>query len=301
MDFQTRKNLILPSHPKLSIARQTDLLDISRSSFYYQPVPVSADDIRIMNLIDKIFTNCPFYGSRRILSDLRQDYHENINRKRIQRLMRKMGLEAIYPKPKTSPNNPAHLKYPYLLKNLPIIRPNQVWGADITYIKLLKGFCYLVALLDWFSRYVIAWSLSETLEINFVLKNLQTALQFGVPEIHNSDQGSHFTSPQYTNMLKAKEVQISMDGRGRCMDNIFTERLWRTVKYEEVYLKQYQNIQEAKADLGHYFPFYNTKRKHQSLGYKTPHEIYFGKPYPENDALKSFYSPANSLSRYSAR
>lgn len=275
MDFQARKNLILPSYPELSIARQAELLDISRAAFYYQPVPVSPDDIRIMNLMDKIFTDCPFYGSRRILSDLRQDYHENINRKRVQRLMREMGLEAIYPKPKTSPDNALHLKYPYLLKNLPIIRPNQVWGTDITYIKLLKGFCYLVALLDWFSRYVIAWQLSETLDIYFCLENLQTALQLNTPEIHNSDQGSHFTSPQYTDILQNKEIQISMDGRGRCMDNIFTERLWRTVKYENIYLHNYRNMREVKDGLTEYFNFYNHKRKHQSLDYCTPAQLYF--------------------------
>ena len=175
----------------------------------------------------------------------------------------------------TSPDNPLHLKYPYLLKNLPVIRPNQVWGTDITYIRLLKGFCYLVALLDWFSRYVIAWQISETLDISFCLQNLQTALQLNIPEIHNSDQGSHFTSPQYTGLLSAREIQISMDGRGRCMDNIFNERLWRTVKYENIYLHDYKNIYEVKTGLSQYFDFYNHRRRHQSLDYQTPAQLYF--------------------------
>lgn len=275
MDFQTKQGLILPEHPNLSIVRQTQLLDISRSGFYYQPVPVSADDIRIMGLMDKIFTDCPFYGSRRILHDLREDYCENINRKRVIRLMREMGLQAIYPKKITTIPDQQHLKYPYLLKNLPIVRPNQVWGTDITYIRLLGGFCYLVALLDWFSRYVIAWTLAETLDIGFCIENLQRALELNIPEIHNSDQGSHFTSPQYTGILTGKEIQISMDGRGRCMDNIFTERLWRTVKYENVFIRDYRNPREARAGLAEYFEFYNNRRKHQSLDYRTPAQLYF--------------------------
>jgi len=275
LDFQTKQGLILPEHPNLSIVRQTQLLDISRSGFYYQPVPVSADDIRIMGLMDKIFTDCPFYGSRRILHDLREDYCENINRKRVIRLMREMGLQAIYPKKITTIPDQQHLKYPYLLKNLPIVRPNQVWGTDITYIRLLGGFCYLVALLDWFSRYVIAWTLAETLDIGFCIENLQRALELNIPEIHNSDQGSHFTSPQYTGILTGKEIQISMDGRGRCMDNIFTERLWRTVKYENVFIRDYRNPREARAGLAEYFEFYNNRRKHQSLDYRTPAQLYF--------------------------
>lgn len=275
MDHHSKVALIVPNHPDLSIARQTQLLSISRSGLYYQPVPVSADDIRIMELMDKIFTDCPFYGSRRILYDLREDYHEQINRKRVIRLMREMGLEAIYPKKSTTIPNQQHLKYPYLLKNVSITRPNQVWGTDITYIKLLGGFCYLVALLDWFSRYVIAWQLSETLDIEFCIENLQRALQVTVPEIHNSDQGSHFTSPQYTEILKNKEVKISMDGRGRCMDNIFTERLWRTVKYENVYLRDYRSPREAMSGIDEYFDFYNNHRKHQSLDYRTPAQLYF--------------------------
>lgn len=276
MDFRTKQDLILPDSQDLSIVRQTELLDISRSGFYYQPAAVSQADIRIMGLLDKIFTDRPFYGSRRITEDLRQDYGEPINRKRVQRLMREMGLEAIYPKKRTTIPNQRHLKYPYLLKNLPIIRPNQVWGTDITYIRLLGGFCYLVALLDWFSRYVIAWTVSETLDMDFCLENLQRALEFNVPEIHNSDQGSHFTSPQYTSLLTAHpSIQISMDGRGRCMDNSFTERLWRTVKYENIFIRDYRTPMEARAGIGEYFNFYNNQRKHQSLDYRTPAQLYF--------------------------
>jgi putative transposase len=277
LDFQTKQNLILPNHSDLSIARQTQLLDISRSGFYYQPVPVSPEEIRIMGFMDKIFTDCPFYGSRKIKHELESEPYETfICREHVQHLMRQMGLEAIYPKKRTTVPNQQHLKYPYLLKNLPIIRPNQVWGTDITYIKLKDGFCYLVALLDWFSRYVITWTLAETLDIDFCIENLQRALQLNIPEIHNSDQGSHFTSPQYTGLLTAHpSIQISMDGRGRCMDNIFTERLWRTIKYENVYISDYGSHREAKAGIGGYFDFYNNHRKHQSLGYRTPAQLYF--------------------------
>jgi putative transposase len=277
LDFQTKRDLILPGHPNLSIARQTELLDISRSGFYYQPVPVSPEEIRIMGCMDKIFTECPFYGSRRIKHELESEpYKIFICREHVQHLMRLMGLEAIYPKKLTTIPNLQHLKYPYLLKNLPIVRPNQVWGTDITYIKLLGGFCYLVALLDWFSRYVIAWTLAETLDIDFCVENLQRALELNIPEIHNSDQGSHFTSPQYTNLLSAHpSIHISMDGRGRCMDNIFTERLWRTVKYENVFIRDYKTPNEARTGIGEYFDFYNHRRKHQSLDYRTPAQLYF--------------------------
>lgn len=275
MDYQTKIKFITPCHPNLTLNYQTQLLDISRSHFYYQPAAVSADDIRVMGLMDKIFTDRPFYGSRRITEDLKQDYQEQINRKRVIRLMREMGLEAIYPKKRTTIPNQQHLKYPYLLKNLAVIRPNQVWGTDITYIKLLGGFCYLVALLDWFSRYVIAWTLSETLDIDFCVENLQRALELNIPEIHNSDQGSHFTSPLYTNLLLDKSINISMDGRGRCMDNIFTERLWRTVKYENIFINEYHTPREAKSGLTEYFNFYNNHRKHQSLDYRTPAQLYF--------------------------
>lgn len=230
-----------------------------------------------MNALDEIYTACPFYGSRRMVVELKRSYEIQAGRDRVRRLMAEMGLEAIYPKKQRgSESNAAHKKYPYLLKNLPIISPNQVWGTDITYIRLAKGFCYLVALIDWYSRYVVAWQVSETLQMDFCLENLTRALQQATPFIHNSDQGSHFTSPAYTDILATAGVAVSMDGRGRCMDNIFTERLWRTVKYEDVYIKSYATANDAREGLNLYFPFYNKKRPHQSLDYRTPEEIYQG-------------------------
>ena len=232
-----------------------------------------------MRAIDEIFTAYPFYGSRRIRYELAHTHDVVINRKHIQRLMRLMGLEAIYPKKgrNTSIANVTHKTYPYLLNNTIANHPNHIWGTDITYVRLETGWAYLVALLDWFSRYVVAWQVSTNLEIEFCIENLQHALIAHTPAIHNSDQGSHFTSPRYTELLSARGIQISMDGRGRCMDNIFTERLWRTVKYENVFLKSYHGIAEAKQGLTEYFQFYNHQRPHQSLNYRTPAEIYFNK------------------------
>lgn len=260
----------------VSISRQTALIGISRSGLYYTPA-VNPENIRIRHAIDEIFTKHPFLGSRRIRVDLR-DSGIFIGRDQVRHHMRAMGLEAIYPKKKksTSISDDLHRKYLYLLAGLAIVRPNQVWGTDITYIRLQHGFCYLVALLDWYSRYVVAWKLSETLEIDFCLENLTEAVNDAVPEIHNSDQGSHFTSPRYTDLLTQKDIQISMDGRGRCMDNIFTERLWRTVKYEDVYLKDYQTFAEALAGIGAYLHWYNHGRKHSALDYRTPAEVYQG-------------------------
>ena len=229
-----------------------------------------------MSLIDKIYTDYPFYGSRRIRYELGQTYKILIARDHVRRLFQVMGIEAIYPKskPNTSEPHPNHRTYPYLLKGLPIIRPNQIWGTDITYVKLENGWAYLVAFIDWFSRYVVAWELSPTLEIGFCLTALERALKIATPGISNSDQGSHFTSTQFLELLLQKNVQISMDGRGRCMDNIFTERLWRTVKYENIFLKSYRTIGEANLGLTEYFQFYNTKRPHQALNYRTPAELY---------------------------
>lgn len=263
-------------HPSVSLTRQCELLDISRASAYYRPI-VDEQDIILMGLIDKIYTDYPFYGSRRIRYELDQTYQITIARDHVRRLLQIMGLETIYPKtkPNTSIPDQAHHKYPYLLKDFSVIRPNQVWGADITYIKLETGWAYLVAILDWFSRYVMSWELSQTLEIKFCLTALERALKIAVPEISNSDQGSHFTSEQFLQPLLSRNVKVSMDGRGRCMDNIFTERLWRTVKYENVYLKSYRTIDEAKSGLNNYFQFYNTKRPHQSLDYQTPAAVYF--------------------------
>lgn len=230
-----------------------------------------------MGLIDKIYTDYPFYGSRRIRYELGSTYQTIIARDHVRRLLRTMGIEAIYPKAKPNASIPdqARRKYPYLLKGLPIIRPNQVWGTDITYVKLETGWCYLTAFVDWFSRYVVSWELSQNLGISFCLTALDKALSIATPEISNSDQGSHFTSEQFLQPLLKRNVKVSIDGRGRCMDNIFTERLWRTVKYENVYLKSYQTISDATSGLNDYFQFYNNRRPHQSLDYQTPSTIYF--------------------------
>lgn len=236
---------------------------------------VSDEDVRTMNALDAIYTACPFYGSRRMVVALERTHGIRVCRDHVRRLMYELGLEAIYPKKhKGSEPNEAHKKYPYLLNNLPIISPNQVWGTDITYVRLAKGFCYLVALMDWYSRYVVAWQISDTLHMDFCLENLRRALTHATPVIHNSDQGSHFTSPTYTDILTRDGIHISMDGRGRCMDNIFTERLWRTVKYEDIYLKSYATVDDAREGLNRYFPFYNNQRPHQSLNYRTPEEVY---------------------------
>lgn len=227
-----------------------------------------------MQRIDQLYTKFPYYGYPRMTKQLKREGLV-VNHKRIARLMALMGIQAVFPKQNTSKPVLTDTKYPYLLKYVTAVKPNQIWGTDITYIRLNKGFCYLVALLDWYSRYVVAWELSPTLEMDFCISNLRRALKTGTPEIHNSDQGSHFTSPRYTGLLTQSNVQISMDGRGRCMDNIFTERLWRTVKYEEVYLKDYQNYNQAKTSLNQYFEIYNNQRLHSSLGYLTPAEVYF--------------------------
>jgi len=257
----------------LSVARQCALLDLPRSSFYYQPVPVSADDLRLMRLLDEQYTATPFYGSRRMQVALQQAGYA-VNRKHVQRLMRTMGLEAVGPKPRLSEPHPGHRVYPYLLRGVPITRPDQVWSTDITYVRLRHGFVYLVAVLDWFSRYVLAWELSVTVDGEFCLNALETALGRGTPEIFNTDQGPQFTATAFTDRLAATGTQISMDSRGRALDNVFVERLWRSVKYEEVYLKDYDSVPDARVSLGRYFRFYNHQRPHQSLGYQTPAAVY---------------------------
>jgi len=259
----------------LPIRRQADLLGISRSSVYYAPV-VDEYDLVLKGMIDKQYTLTPFYGSRKMSAHLRRNEHP-VSRKHVQRLMREMGLEAIYPKPHLSQSHPEHKIYPYLLKDVSINRKNQVWGADITYIPLAKGFMYLVAVMDWWSRYVLAWQMSTSLDTAFCLVALEMALQFGKPEIFNTDQGSQFTSNTFTGMLKDNGINISMDGRGRCMDNIFTERLWRSLKYENVYLMHYGSVSEGRQGINSYFHFFNNERLHQSLNYQTPAEVHFEK------------------------
>ena len=277
MDHHEKIVLVEKDNQTVSLSRQAEILGVSRSSLYYQPVPISQEDIDLMNLIDRIYTKYPFFGARKIKRELEKKHKIIVSRPHVSRLMKVMGIEAIYPKPNLSKDDRQHPKYSYLLRNLTIDRPNQVWGTDITYIKLNQGFCYLVAIIDWFSRYVVAWELSNSLEIDFVLSNLKKALKTAIPEIENSDQGSHFTSPQRTDILIENNVQISMDGRGRCMDNIFTERLWRSVKYENIYIKSYNNPMDARLGLNEYFNFYNNERSHQSLDYLTPAEVYFNK------------------------
>jgi putative transposase len=247
---------------------------MSRASLYYEPTPESEEDLRFKRLIDEEYTRHPFYGVRRMTTWLQKDELEDVNIKRVRRLMRGMGLEAIYPKPKLSQPGEGHKIYPYLLDGLAITRPNQVWSTDITYIRLAGGFIYLMAVLDWFSRYVVSWDVSVTLEAAFCVAGLDAALRRGTPDIFNSDQGSQFTSKDFTDRLSGKGIRISMDGRGRAFDNIFVERLWRTVKYEEVYLHDYEDVPTAVAGLKRYFQFYNEERRHQSLDKKTPAMLY---------------------------
>ena len=256
----------------LSLQAQAELLGLSRASLYYQPVEPSVEEVAIKHRIDELYTAHPFYGSRKITALLRPDWL--INRKRVQRYMREMGLAAIYPGLNLSQPGPEHRIYPYLLGNVTASYPNHIWGIDITYIKMHSGWLYLVAILDWFSRYVLSWELDQTLELPFVLTALQRALAQAKPAICNSDQGSHFTSPQYLALLEQAGVKISMDGRGRALDNIFTERLWRSVKYEEVYLHEYLTPRQAREGLARYFPFYNEERPHQALNYLTPAQVY---------------------------
>ncbi len=258
------------------MTRQCELAGIVRSRCYYQAQAGSALTVALMHLIDTIYTACPFYGSRRVTAALRRLGYA-INRKRTVRLMALMGLEAIYPKPNLSQSHPEHRVYPYLLDALAIEAPNQVWSADITYIRLERGFVYLVAVLDWYSRKVMAWRLSNTLDVGFCLACLEAALLQGRPVIFNSDQGSQFTSREFTDRLKAAAIRISMDGRGRALDNVFVERLWRSVKYEEVYPKAYRTVADAEAGLAGYFDFYNARRLHQALKYATPNEVHDGR------------------------
>ena len=259
----------------LPVARQCELLDLPRSTFYHVPEAVSEDELTLMRLIDQCHLEKPFYGSRRI-RDWLEDRGHVINRKRVQRLMRTMGIMALYPKRNTSKANLAHKIYPYLLRDLVIDRPNQVWATDITYIPMVRGFVYLIAVIDWHSRKVLSWQLSNTLDTGFCIVALEEAIKrYGVPEIFNTDQGSQFTSEDFTSVLKSHGIAISMDGKGRWVDNVFVERLWRSVKYEEVYLKAYESVGEARRSLGEYFVFYNTERRHQALDRQTPDNVYY--------------------------
>jgi len=260
---------------ELPLSRQGRLLELSRSSMYYEAAPTSPRDVELILLIDEIHLQYPFYGIRRIRNELRDRGHE-VGRQHVATLMKKMGIRALYPKPRLSNPNPEHKIYPYLLRGLQITRANHVWASDISYIPMAKGFCYLVAIMDWASRRVLAWRLSNTLDASFCTEALEEAIRkYGTPEIFNTDQGSQFTSDAFTDILLGNGISISMDGKGRWVDNVYVERLWRSVKYEDIHLKAYSSITEARRGLAHYFEFYNNRRRHQGLDDKTPDEVYW--------------------------
>lgn len=268
------RRALIQAKEQVSLRRQCELLAVSRSGLYYEPVGTSREELALMRRIDEIHLKWPFYGSRKLCEVLRAE-GTTVNRKRMKRLMLVMGLESVAPKPGTSEPHPEHPVFPYLLRNLSICRPNQVWAADITYIPMAHGFAYLVAIIDWYSRRVLAWRLSNTMESSFCLEALREALeQFPKPDIFNTDQGSQFTAEVFTGALRNAGITISMDGKGRCIDNVFIERVWRSLKYEEVFLHAYDDLAEARTGIGRYFEFYNFKRPHQALGYQTPDAFY---------------------------
>jgi putative transposase len=260
---------------EISLRRQCELLGVNRSGLYYEPAGESEENLRLMRLLDEQYTRVPFYGSRKMTEWLATQGHA-VNRKRVSRLMALMGLAAVYPKPRLSQPGEGHKIYPYLLRGVSVERVNQVWSTYITYIRMAQGFVYLVAVMDWYSRFVLSWALSLTMELDFCVEALKCALRRGRPGIFNSDQGPQFTSELFTGELEGRKIAVSMDGRGRCMDNIFIERLWRSLKYEEVYLKDYESVAEARAGIDRYLRFYNYERLHQSLDYRTPATIYKG-------------------------
>ena len=269
-----RRSWIEIDNRKISVRRQCWLAGVGRSSIYYAPVSEREENLALMRMIDQQYTQTPFYGVRKMTQWLRA-LGEQVNHKRVRRLMQVMGLEAVYPKPRLSQPAVGRRIYPYLLRGVAICRANQVWSADITYIRLKHGFVYLVAIIDWYSRYVLSWEVSTTLQVDFCLSALDWALAQGQPEIFNTDQGAQFTSAEFIGRLESRQIRISMDGRGR-LDNVFVERLWRSVKYEDVYIKDYHTVDDAVRNLRSYFEFYNTRRMHQSLGYKAPEQLYKG-------------------------
>lgn len=259
----------------MPLTRQSEILELSRSSLYYEAVPTSARDLELMRLIDELHLKHPFMGSRSLRDQLQGMGHK-VGRGHISTLMKKMGITALYRKPRLSKRHPDHKVYPYLLRGLEITRANHVWATDITYIPMARGFCYLVAVMDWASRKVLSWRLSNTLDVSFCTEALEEAIQkYGPPDIFNTDQGSQFTSDAFIGILKTHGIDISMDGKGRCMDNVFVERLWRSVKYEDIYLKAYSSIAEARQGLREYFEFYNRRRRHQGLDRRTPDDVYW--------------------------
>ena len=273
MNRSLRQAMIDRGHKQLSLVRQCTLLNISRASVYYRPVSTRAEDLELMARMDRQYLKTPFYGSRRMKAWLLAEGYL-VSRSKVRRLMRLMGLEAIYRRPNTSKPAPGHRVYPYLLKGVDVNRVDQVWAADITYIPMAQGFLYLVAIMDWHSRHVLAWKLSNTMDTDFCVTALEAALGKGGPEVFNTDQGAQFTSDAFTQTLQERGIRVSMDGKGRYLDNIFVERLWRSIKYEEVYLKAYQTVAEARVGINAYLEFYNRRRPHQSLGYRTPAQVY---------------------------
>lgn len=273
MTSEEKKSMIEFENKQISITRQCELLDLPRSTLYYKPRRLSKFNLTLMKLIDEQYTHTPFYGSLRMTAWLKRQGYK-VNRKRIVRLMRIMGIQAIYQKPRLSIPDTGHRIYPYILKGMEITYPDQVWCADITYIRLKTGFVYLVVIMDWYSRYVISWELSNTLDACFCVMALEKALMNKKPKIFNTDQGAQFTGKDFIDILKENNITISMDGKGRAIDNIFIERLWRSLKYEEVYLNDYESVSGAVAGIGNYIDFYNNERPHQTLGYRTPNEVY---------------------------
>ena len=299
MNRSERLALVDHDDPDVPIVAQCRLLKVARSTLYYRPVPVSADDLAVMRRMDELHLAWPFYGSRRMAAVLRREGWA-VNRKRAKRLMKVMAIEAIYQKPNTSTGHPDHKVYPYLLRGLSIDRPNQVWCADITYIPMAKGFVYLVAVMDWFSRRVLSWRLSITMETDFCVEALREAAgRNGQPEIFNTDQGVQFTSAAFVDELASRGIQISMDGKGRYLDNIFIERLWRSLKYEEVYIRAYDSVAVARRSLGEWLAFYNDVRPHQSFDYRTPREVFEGVACEYVDNISASLRDAPVLPTYS--
>lgn len=285
--------LVEPHAPTFSLRQQCGLLGLNRSSLYYQPVAESEENLSLMRLLDEQYTRTPCYGVLRMAAYLRSLGHD-VNVKRVRRLLRTMGLDAVYQKPNTSQPNPAHLVYPYLLRGVSIERCDQVWSTDITYVRLASGFVYLMAVIDWYSRYVLGWAISTTLDADFCIEAVDQILESRRCEIFNTDQGAQFTTPRFTQPLLDKGIKVSMDGRGRALDNIFVERLWRTVKYEYVYLQEIQSVHEVRLGLQDFFHFYNHERFHQSLDYRTPAQVYLGSSHDNGNRIR-VYQPASIL------
>jgi putative transposase len=292
---EQRRQLIDAAPNELSIRRCCDLLGVNRSTLYYKEKPADIDDIELLNIIRDIWERYPFFGYRRITKELRNNHQIKVNRKRVQRLMVWGGIQAIHPGPNTSKRNKLHAVHKYLLRDIEITRPNQAWMVDITYLRMPSGFMYLVALIDVYSRYVVGWALSNTLETDFCIDALKSGMEFGMPEIVNSDQGCQFTSDDWIDFLREWDIKISMTGKGRCTDNIYIERFWRSFKREEFYLNEYESVKELKKAIGAYIEFYNQRRWHQSLGYKTPAAVYFEQERKACGYVDESCGPANAL------